>query len=36
VASIRIGGRFIDYPIYRRAQEELRQHAAYRQMVEGA
>lgn len=36
VASIRVEGRFIDYPIYRRAQDELRLHAAYRQTVGAA
>lgn len=36
VASIRVDGRFIDYPIYRRAQDELRLHAAYKQTVEAA
>lgn len=36
VASIRVDGRFIDYPIYRRAQDLLRLHAAYRRMPEAA
>jgi citrate lyase subunit beta/citryl-CoA lyase len=29
VASIRVDGRFVDYPIYRLAQERLRLDAAY-------
>lgn len=36
VASIRVDGRFIDYPIYRRAQEQLRLHAAYQRTLEAA
>lgn len=34
VSAIRVDGRFVDYPIYRRAQDELRLHAAYRRTVE--
>lgn len=34
VASIRVEGRFIDYPIYQRAQDELRLHAAYKRTLE--
>lgn len=36
VASIRVDGRFIDYPIYQRAQDELRLHAAYQRTLEAA
>jgi citrate lyase subunit beta / citryl-CoA lyase len=30
VASIRVDGRFVDYPVYELARERLRRHAAYR------
>jgi citrate lyase subunit beta/citryl-CoA lyase len=30
VASIRVDGRFVDYPVYELAREQLRRHAAYR------
>lgn len=30
-ASIRVEGQFVDYPIYRRAQEKLKLYAAYRE-----
>jgi citrate lyase subunit beta/citryl-CoA lyase len=33
VASIRVEGRFVDYPIYHRAREKLARHAAYEQTV---
>ena len=29
VASIRVDGRFVDYPVYELAREQLRRHAAY-------
>jgi citrate lyase subunit beta / citryl-CoA lyase len=31
VASIRVEGRFVDYPIYHRSREKLLRHAAYEQ-----
>jgi citrate lyase subunit beta / citryl-CoA lyase len=31
VASIRVDGRFVDYPVYELARGRLRRHAAYRQ-----
>jgi citrate lyase subunit beta / citryl-CoA lyase len=33
VASIRVEGRFVDYPIYNRAREKLARHNAYEQSV---
>lgn len=30
VASIRVDGRFVDYPVYELAREQLRRHATYR------
>jgi citrate lyase subunit beta/citryl-CoA lyase len=33
VASIRVDGRFVDYPVYELARERLRRHAAYRQAM---
>ena len=30
VASIRVDGRFVDYPVYELARARLRRHAAYR------
>jgi citrate lyase subunit beta/citryl-CoA lyase len=33
VASIRVEGRFVDYPIYNRAREKLARHTAYQQAV---
>jgi citrate lyase subunit beta/citryl-CoA lyase len=33
VASIRVDGKFVDYPIYNRAQTKLRRHVAYEQAV---
>jgi citrate lyase subunit beta/citryl-CoA lyase len=29
IASIRVDGRFVDYPVYELAREQLRRHAAY-------
>jgi citrate lyase subunit beta/citryl-CoA lyase len=34
IVSINVDGRFVDYPIYRLAQERLRSHEAYRRTVE--
>jgi citrate lyase subunit beta/citryl-CoA lyase len=34
VASIRVDGRFVDYPIYKLARERLRLDAAYRELVD--
>jgi len=34
IVSINVDGRFVDYPIYRLAQERLRLHEAYRRTVE--
>lgn len=33
VASIRVDGRFVDYPVYELAREQLRRHAAYRRIM---
>lgn len=32
-ASIRVDGRFVDYPVYELARERLRRHAAYRRIM---
>jgi citrate lyase subunit beta / citryl-CoA lyase len=33
VASLRVDGRFVDYPVYELAREQLRRHAAYRRTI---
>jgi citrate lyase subunit beta/citryl-CoA lyase len=33
VASIRVDGRFVDYPVYELAREQLRRHAAYQRVM---
>jgi citrate lyase subunit beta/citryl-CoA lyase len=33
VASIRVEGQFVDYPIYNRAREKLARHNAYERAV---
>ncbi len=35
VASIRVGGKFVDYPIYRRARAKLSRHAAFVEATRG-
>jgi citrate lyase subunit beta/citryl-CoA lyase len=32
-ASIRVDGRFVDYPVYELARARLRRHAAYQQVM---
>jgi citrate lyase beta subunit len=32
-ASIRVGGRFVDYPVYEQARAKLRRHEAYLRTV---
>lgn len=33
VASLRVDGRFVDYPVYELAREQLRRHAAYQRAM---
>jgi citrate lyase subunit beta / citryl-CoA lyase len=33
VASLRVDGRFVDYPVYERAREQLRRHVAYQRVM---
>jgi citrate lyase subunit beta/citryl-CoA lyase len=33
IASIRVDGRFVDYPVYELARAQLRRHAAYRRVM---
>jgi citrate lyase subunit beta/citryl-CoA lyase len=35
IASIRVDGRFVDYPVYELARQQLRRHAAYQREMPG-